>query len=969
MPDLLERLSSALGDRYAIEREAGRGGMATVFLAEDRKHHRQVAIKVLHPELAATIGSDRFLREIQIAAKLEHPHILALIDSGEADGLPYYVMPYVEGESLRDRLEREGQLPIDRALGIAGEVADGLDYAHRQGVVHRDIKPGNILLAEKHARIADFGVARALGAASEADATATGLAVGTPKYMSPEQAAGGNVDGRSDVYALGCVLYEMLAGDPPFDGPTPQAILARKAVETAPELQVRRKTVPQDLETVVARAMAAAAADRYPTAGEFAEALKAAAEGRPVDAGAKRPRRGLNRAAIAGVAAGLVLATVWGARQIQWRGEESGLDPELFAVLPFSLATGSPDLEHLSGDIPQLFSIKLNGEFGPRSSDYGTVFGLWERMGGTKEAPLPQEAAFELARMVGSARVVRGSIVGDETNMVMHASIVGVPGGEVRSTGEVRGPYDQWLALAENLIITLLAGELGETAHRLPVLTEHPQEAVQEYLKGLEANRRGDSSAERHFDRALELDTTFVLAAVMKFAWAETDTAAFHFAWDRRDQLSSRDRSHLEALGGWRMGLHENMAQRIEVWTEIVREDPGDRGALEELGAWLLKRGANASIPEWRDRAREVLDRAIELDSAAASPLMNRALIAVLDRDTASLRQLIDLLDTVGPAYCPASTIYGLSLLFLGDTTEIGRILQGEREGCYPFGIATGGILIGDGLDEARAATRQNGNKSEAKTWGWYEEWEARRAARYAQWPPISQAAYRVRDALYTAPPDSLSIAAAHTLDRIARGDSTPSPPATEVAVAHCWSSLWRTSQGDTTGVRQAIEYLRTGVPLPAYYAPCAALLAVALEKTAGRDPGVALAHADSIIRLGPISMYPAIMGEADHDHTAGLENLLLARWLREAGETELALEAATRGFPTHPWYVWFHQGFGIDCLLEEARLHAALSDTTAAIDAYEHYLALREEADPPWRVQWDSARVEYTALTGEPDQ
>jgi len=206
MLDILERLRAALADRYAVESEIGRGGMATVFLAQDLRHDRQVAIKVLHPELAASLGPDRFLREIKIAAKLDHPHILALYDSGEADGLLYYVMPFVEGESLRERLERDGKLPTDQAIGITVEVADGLAYAHERGVVHRDIKPGNILLSAGHARIADFGVARALGAASAGQATATGLAVGTPRYMSPEQAGAGQVDGRSDTYALGCVL-------------------------------------------------------------------------------------------------------------------------------------------------------------------------------------------------------------------------------------------------------------------------------------------------------------------------------------------------------------------------------------------------------------------------------------------------------------------------------------------------------------------------------------------------------------------------------------------------------------------------------------------------------------------------------------------------------------------------------------------------------------------------------------------
>jgi serine/threonine-protein kinase len=217
MADVLERLKAALADRYRIERELGSGGMATVYLAEDLKHHRQVAVKVLRPELAAALGAERFLREIEITANLNHPHILPLLDSGEADTFLYYVMPYVEGESLRDRLVREKQLPIDDSLKIASEVADALGFAHEHNVIHRDIKPENILLEAKHAVVADFGVARAIDAAGETKLTETGIAIGTPAYLSPEQASGEpELDGRSDIYALGCVLYEMLAGQAPF---------------------------------------------------------------------------------------------------------------------------------------------------------------------------------------------------------------------------------------------------------------------------------------------------------------------------------------------------------------------------------------------------------------------------------------------------------------------------------------------------------------------------------------------------------------------------------------------------------------------------------------------------------------------------------------------------------------------------------------------------------------------------------
>lgn len=273
-------LADALRDRYLIERELGRGGMATVYLALDRKHDRHVALKVLHPQLATGVGPDRFLREIQIAAQLSHPHILSLHDSGTAGGSLYYTMPYVEGRSLRERLLEEEQLPIDEAISIACQVADALHHAHRRGVVHRDIKPENILLAEGGAIVADFGIARALDAASNKALTETGLALGTPTYMSPEQgSADAHLDCRTDIYSLGVVVYEMLAGQPPFAGRTPLAILARHAIDPVPALRTVRPTVPPQLERAVTRALAKVPADRFATAAAFSSSLRSA--GRP----------------------------------------------------------------------------------------------------------------------------------------------------------------------------------------------------------------------------------------------------------------------------------------------------------------------------------------------------------------------------------------------------------------------------------------------------------------------------------------------------------------------------------------------------------------------------------------------------------------------------------------------------------------------------------------------------------------
>ena len=276
MSEPLDRLRTALADRYLIERQLGQGGMATVYLGHDLKHDRDVAIKVLHADLGAALGADRFLTEIKTTAKLQHPHILPLLDSGDADGLLYYVMPLASGETLRARLERERQLPIEDAVRIATEVADALHAAHVLGIVHRDIKPENILLQGGHALVADFGIALAVQQAGGQRMTQTGLSLGTPQYMSPEQAMGDRaVDARSDIYALGAVCYEMLVGQPPFTGATVQAIVARVMTERPASIQGVRDTVPPSLEGAILKALAKLPADRYPNAAAFGAAITA----------------------------------------------------------------------------------------------------------------------------------------------------------------------------------------------------------------------------------------------------------------------------------------------------------------------------------------------------------------------------------------------------------------------------------------------------------------------------------------------------------------------------------------------------------------------------------------------------------------------------------------------------------------------------------------------------------------------
>lgn len=338
-PDAASRLSSALGDRYRIERELGQGGMATVYLAEDLKHHRKVAIKVLREDLAASMGSARFLREIEIAAQLQHPNILPLLDSGDDGGFLYYVMPYVTGQSLRERIAREGELPVHEAVRLIGEVVDALAHAHEHGVVHRDIKPDNVMMSGRHALVADFGVAKAVTEATgRSTVTTLGVAVGTPAYMSPEQAAADpHIDHRSDIYAVGAMAYELLTGRPPFVGATPQQVLAAHVTEAPDAVGKRRPGISPPLEAVVMRCLAKRPADRWQTAGELHAALEPLStpssgmtptQTQPVVGVKIRRQQWIAAAVVLVVVAGIV---AWGL----WPKKESGATARVIAVLPF----------------------------------------------------------------------------------------------------------------------------------------------------------------------------------------------------------------------------------------------------------------------------------------------------------------------------------------------------------------------------------------------------------------------------------------------------------------------------------------------------------------------------------------------------------------------------------------------------------------------------------------------------------
>jgi len=515
MTDLLQRLKPALADRYTIVREIGSGGMAVVYLADDLKHHRQVALKVLRPDLAAALGGERFLREIEIAAALSHPHILALHDSGEVDGLLYYVMPYVAGESLRQRLEQQTQLSIEETIELARQVASALDCAHSQGIIHRDIKPENILLQGDEAMVADFGIARAMKVAGGERLTETGLSLGTPAYMSPEQASGDqNIDSRSDVYALATVMYEMLAGEPPFTGPTTPAIVARQLVDPVPRIRTVRSTVPEELERVIEKALAKVPADRYDTAGEFVEAADVAAHAEAVPKWKRQVGRRVRDGVVAVV---LLVAGIFLAQWMVGRGSP-GMDVDIntIAVLPLVAAVGGDAaLENLGHEVAAQISANLEGIGDIKTVSYQTIRANEMEVGGSLE-----DAAHWARDETGAGRVIQGSLVrmGDEVTFEV----------KLLSTSDLASvAHASFTSVAEDprVLADSISWQLLEqlwTAGVAPVeyydhLIGRPFPAVRNFLlaEDFYTQRWEAAKAARALERAFKADTTLWAASIM----------------------------------------------------------------------------------------------------------------------------------------------------------------------------------------------------------------------------------------------------------------------------------------------------------------------------------------------------------------------------------------------------------------------------------------------------------------------
>ena len=632
----LDRLTSALGDRYALERQVGEGGMATVYLARDLKHERKVAIKVLRPELSISLGADRFLREIRVAANLQHPNILGLYDSGECDGLLYYVMPFIEGESLRDRLNREQQLPLHDALQITREAADALDYAHQQGIVHRDIKQENILLLGGHALVADFGIARAVSSAGGEKLTQTGMAVGTPHYMSPEQALGSeHVDARSDIYSLGCVLYELLIGQPPFTGPNSMAIMARHSMESVPSLQVVRQSIPDEVEDIVMQALEKTPADRFQTMREFAGVLgeaeadaalqrtaarRAATGARRVSGekgvparrtGARRVAEGKRKTPVERAAAAIreggvkfwsivavsmvVLGALsWGGWRLARGGaaageEASGLDPKRIAVLYFRNRTGQDSLTFLADGLTEALIHELSQVKPLQVISHNGVTPY-------KNGDTPPDS---IARALKVGTIVEGGVAQSGERLRVTVSMINAATGTEIGNKTLERPRQELFELQDELakeVSNFLRERLGQEVQLRETRAEAKDVAAWELVQQAEQLTKDlatllaaadTAAAARQLGKA---DSLLAQASARDPKWVAPVVMRGWVAYQRRTLARPLDKAY---LGGW-------IQKGLEYAAQALKLKPKDADALDLRGTlrytqWFLNLAPDSS--------------------------------------------------------------------------------------------------------------------------------------------------------------------------------------------------------------------------------------------------------------------------------------------------------------------------------------------------------------------------------------
>ena len=986
MTDLRDRLQASLGESYRLERELTGGGMSRVFVAQDTRLGREVVVKVLSPDLAAGVNSDRFHREILVAAQLQHPQIVPVLAAGETDGLPYFTMPYVAGESLRRRLDGGKSLPVVDAVAVLRDVARALAYAHEHGVVHRDIKPDNVLVAGGSAAVTDFGIAKALSSSRTfgggESLTRIGNSLGTPAYMAPEQvAADPNADHRIDIYSFGAMAYELLSGSPPFGGRPPHEILSAHLTEQPAPLQSRAPDVPPALAALVMKCLAKNPADRPQTADEIVRALDRVDLSNDWTASPPAAKTGVRGRTIA-VVATVVIAVAAGGWAIWERFRDRGPapDPATVAVVPFRVASADPALYYLREGMLDLLAAKLTGEGGLRATDPRQLLDAWRKAGGSESAELSRDDDLALARRLGAGRLLLGDVVGTPNRIVLTASLLGSARGDSIVRLSVEGPPDSLAWLVDRLAARLLAETSAEGAAARASLTSTSLPALRAYLDGQAKMRRVDvMGAAKDFERALDADSTFALAALglrMASSWygdATLQQRGLDIAWRERARLSQRDQALLVAVAGPRYPAAPTAQELLQARERYLAIAPDRADAWYLLGDHVFHFGWVLNVPNPEERALESFKRASEIDSTYVVGYVHALPLSLSLGDTADARRFERLrlaadtsrywyvLHRWQKAYVLGDSARGRAI---ADSIDLSQYVYGMDQVAFYDGTGTADVRRG--IDTAlKKETGDPVRRRIERVAHDFELVSGRPSSALAHLLASGDSSndmnipvLEVRDALIA---DGDTAAALEGVRALARWEVAP--VATDSArrgnqrAATRVLEPWRLAHGDTSQTRRSIDRLRaiarplTGATKTEAEVEIAAIEAMHADVARSPDLRAITLRLDSLLRV--LDYATASAGRTS------FENLIAARLLEKVGDTRGALAAARRR--TDAWVQ--DNPYLATQLREQGRLAALVGEREEAIRAYRHYLAFRTDVDPALRPQVEAVRRELRQL------
>jgi serine/threonine-protein kinase len=995
---LLDRLRTTIGDSYDIERELGGGGMSRVFLAEDVRLRRKVVVKVLSPELSSGMDMERFRREILLAAQLQHPHIVPVLTAGDADGLPYFTMPFVSGSSLRDRIDANGGrgLGIAECVGMLRDVARALAFAHRQGVVHRDIKPGNILLAGNSAAVTDFGIAKAIATARAEGSphlTQTGSSLGTPAYMAPEQAAADpGADHRVDIYAFGVVAYETITGHTPFHGRQPHEMLRAHLVEAPVPITGVRPDTPARLAALVMRTLEKDPDARPSDADELIQELAEIDTGTRSGIRSPAVRRRVPRGAWLGAAGVIAIAlAVWAFLAL--RGEPQPTQPDLVAVMPFRIASANTELHYLREGMLDLFAAKLTGEGGLRATEPRSLLSAWREAGGTESSDLAEQESMEVARELGATRVLLGEVVGTPLRLMLNVRVRATNDDRDLAQVSVEGAPDSLAWLVDRLTVQLLA-ELSpdDERQRTASLTSTSLPALRAYLDGQAKLRRGDVfAATKEFDRALNEDSTFALAGLglrLATAWyndqALTDRGT-RIAWRERERLSPRDRALLTAVVGPRYPAESSTREFYDARIRYLGM-AGDRAeAWYLVGDYLYHYGLILGVEDSQRRALDHFKRASDLDSTYMVALLHAPGLAVTMGDTGFLRRVVRLRLASDTSRSWLLPLQWNEAIQAGDSATAAAVWDSlsrypdrqdvlwamvqhavvEAVGVADAKRATDSLIGRSGTDDARS-----GAHNVAADFALLQGQPSRALRHRRAGASIStdrELADRnlnillVRDAMLGDGDTAAAIAAVPRVERMSRQPIT-GDTVTRSFVRAAIRALepWRLSRGDTSQTRASIETLRAIMRTPGFVDTLRMETEIAVIEamlaTVGRhgDLRAKAVRLDSLLRATDYSR--------THVGRYTVAAVVAARALEATGDLPGALAAARR---RHMWND-ISSPYLAAQLREEGRLATLTGDREGAIRAYRHYLALRSEPEPAVAAQVAAVRAELRRLERE---